>query len=356
MTETDVIILGSGIAGLVLSNLLKREKVDHIVLDRIQKQKTMALAETLPPSALVLLDGLDLLSVFEKTALTKTYGYHALWGSGQLQTTDFFYSNPFKYGLKLNKQSTLNGLKKKVADCILSYDHLIGIDHSEKEVIVKVSQKKTEKTIKGKWIVDATGRNRALLHALNIPIEDYDDIMAFSCHLPKTNHPDLIHGVYTESFAQGWGIVSVLSDEKQVMTLFTRKSNGLHKQLSQYEFWEQILANTNYLKTFLSEEAPDQIIGKRANSSAAKYFSSKNWIAIGDAAFTFDPLSSHGITNAIYTAKKAVQLITADTYNTQQYHTDLNEIFMAYLATKNSMYQSEQRWPEEAFWNAEVSV
>lgn len=356
MIQTDVIILGSGISGLVLSTLLKREKVKHIVLDRIQKQKTMALAETLPPSALVLLEELNLLAVFEATAIRKTYGYHSLWGNTQLQTTDFFYSNPFKFGLKLNKQATLDVLKKEVGDSVLSYNQMHEIKRADAEICVTIRQNKAQQTIKGKWIVDATGRNRALLHSLNIPIKDHDDIMAFSCHLPKTDHPTLIHDVYTESFAQGWGIVSALSEQKQVMTLFTRKSNGIHQNLSQYDYWNEILADTLYLKDFLAEKPPIQIIGKKANSSAPQAFSSNNWIAIGDAAFTFDPLSSHGITNAIYTAKKALQLITDPAYNSDQHQADFHEIFSAYLTSKNGMYQQEQRWPEEAFWNIGVSV
>lgn len=356
MIKTDVIILGSGISGLVLSTLLTRGKISHVILDRIQKQKPMALAETLPPSAMGLLEELDLISVFTQTAVKKTYGYHALWGSSQLQTVDFFYSNPYKYGLKLNKQATLDSLREKVAKSICSYHQLNTIEFSEKEVLVKISQQNGETIIEGKWIIDATGRNRALLNVLKIPVQEYDDLMAFSCHLPITKHHSLIHEVYTESFAHGWGIVSALSEDKQVMTLFTRKSNGMHQELTQYDYWKTILADTHYLKDFLAEKAPDQIIGKKANSSASTSFSGSNWIAIGDAAFTFDPLSSHGITNAVYTAKKAFDLISTSAYNSSQHQNDLKAIFKAYLNSKNGMYQSETRWREEDFWKDLMEV
>ena len=75
MLKTDVIIVGSGIAGLVLSVLLKRKQIPHVVLDRVHKQKVMALAETLPPSAMPFLEELELLSLFQEAAIRKTYGY-----------------------------------------------------------------------------------------------------------------------------------------------------------------------------------------------------------------------------------------------------------------------------------------
>ena len=350
MIKTDVIILGSGIAGLVLSVLLKRKKINHIVLDRIQKQKSLALAETLPPSALVLLEELELLEDFKETALKKTYGYHAIWGSSVLKTVDFFNNNPFKYGLKLDKEATLKRLKNKVDEHLIPYKQIVSMAHSEKEIKVTVQQKAEQETVSGKWIIDATGRNRALLQALKITEKTYDDLMAFSCHVQLTEHPQLIHQVYTEAFEHGWGIVSSLSEKEQAMTLFTSKAIGIHQKISLFSSWKNVLSDTKYLKTFLSKNSFTKVLGKKANTTAASQFAGNNWLAIGDAAFTFDPLSSHGISNAIYTAKKAADVLTDDTYKPKTYNADLKAIFNSYLASKKNMYASETRWANSEFW------
>lgn len=349
MIKTDVIVLGSGIAALTLSLLLKRMEIDHVVLDRVKKQKVMPLAETLPPSALTLLENLDLLSLFEKSALRKTYGYHAMWGAEQLQTMHFFTHNPYKYGLKINKQDIRNVLLEKTMDALVTYNQLDKITCNETGFSVEICSGKEKQYIEGKQMIDATGRNRALLHALEIPIHSYDSIMAFSCHQPRFEHPNLVHDVYTESFEDGWGIVSGLNESQQVMSLFTHKNTALHKSLKDYSHWKSILSNTIYLKDFLGQETPSIIAGGNANSSAPENFSGANWLAIGDAAMAFDPLSSHGITNAIYTAKKAADAISGS-LAFKDYHHNLNEIYKTYLKTKNSLYQREQRWPESAFW------
>lgn len=350
MIKTNVIILGSGIAGLTLSLLLKRKKINHVVLDRVKKQKVMPLAETVPPSAMTLLENLQLLPLFTTSALRKTYGYHAMWGTKQLQTTHFFNSNPFKYGLKINKQDVRDALYQEVSDCVLPYDQLAMLDSDTEGFRLEIKQDKQTQHIEAQQMVDATGRKRALINHLQIPVKAYDSIMAFSCHLPKVKHPDLIHEVYTESFADGWGIVSGLNETSQVMSLYSHKEAGLHKALSEYSNWKNILADTHYLKHFLAVEAPETILGGHANSSAPDYFAKDNYLAIGDAAMAFDPLSSHGITNAVYTADRAAKAIVGSSYSFNQYHKDLQEIYKGYLETKNSLYQREQRWTENAFW------
>ncbi|WP_299685740.1 FAD-dependent monooxygenase [uncultured Dokdonia sp.] len=350
MIKTDVIIIGSGISGLTLSLLLERKQIPHIVLHRVQKQKVMALGETLPPSAMALLEELELLSFFQENALRKTYGYHAVWGSKALQTTNFFTSNPFKYGLKIDKQGIQTALKAKVASHILPFDLLDTINHTKSKVTVTITHKKEKQHIEGNYIVDATGRNRVLLQSLQIPIKQYDELLAFSCHLPKKKHKHMIHEVVTESFAGGWGIVSGLDKETQVMTLYTTKNTGLHKQLTAYSHWKTILSGTKYLRKYLAKEVPNTIHGGKADSSAPQQIAGENWIAIGDAAIAFDPLSSHGITNAIYTAHRACEAFTSPSYSLQEYHQDMQAILTTYLDTKNTLYLREQRWPENEFW------
>jgi flavin-dependent dehydrogenase len=79
-------------------------------------------------------------------------------------------------------------------------------------------------------------------------------------------------------------------------------------------------------------------------------------LATGDAAIAFDPLSSHGITNAIYTANRAVKAIALhlsdpDEKQFREYAESLSAIFAAYLGTRYELYKRERRWPEAAFWS-----
>lgn len=356
MIKTTVVIVGSGFAGMMLSRLLKQKNIPYVVLDRREKQKHIALAETLPPSAMSLLERLNVLELFEATAIRKTYGYHAVWGSPSLQTAHFFNNNPFKFGLKINKEVLVNTLKSEAKDKVLSYDSFEALTINDKEVSVVLQTKNETQTIKGNFIVDATGRKRAILKRLGIAERVYDELLAYTIHIPKVIQQDLVHEVFTETFEHGWGTVSGLDETTNVMTLFTNKTTVNGAQFKTPEAWQTLLKDTQYLSAFLPKNITAKIVGGKANSSIPKSIAGHRWLAIGDAALAFDPLSSHGITNALYTANYASEAIAANRLDGKEqlfkYHEDLTAIFNGYLKTKNQMYLMEKRWKTAPFWQA----
>ncbi len=180
--------------------------------------------------------------------------------------------------------------------------------------------------------------------------------MAFSCHIPYQKHPAIKHPVFIESFEQGWGIISTLSATQSVFTLFTNKENPGWQEFRKHENWPKILANTTLLKDFSLPHESINVKGGLANSSKAIAIAGQNWMAIGDAALAFDPLSSHGITNSLYTIQNAASAIENYINNSatalNEYAQNLNEIFDQYLKTKNQLYTNERRWPHSPFWQA----
>ena len=352
--ETEVIVAGKGIAGLVVSLLLKRKGIPHLLFDRSTARKQFALGETLPPSALPLLQSLGLLDLFESNSLHRTYGYHSAWGSTAITDHNFFVHSPFKHGLKINKQSLEQDLENLTTENIVRFEKMTAIHLEEQGVAVELQD---GIVIRARCIVDATGRNRSLLKLLGIASEEHDQLTAYSCHLPRRKHSKITHGVFVESFEHGWGIVSRLSDEVQVMSLFSRPSVGIQRELKDYSCWPEILFGTTYLRNLLTDETGIRVVGGDAGSSCATQLAGKYWLATGDAAIAFDPLSSHGITNAIYTAYRAVEAIALhlsqpDEKHFREYAESLSAIFSTYLATRYELYQRERRWPHAPFWTS----
>lgn len=344
-TNTDVIIVGSGVSGLILSNRLKEKKIDHVVLDRVATRKTLEIPETLPPSTLVLLESLNLLELFKKSS-SKTFGYDSVWNSDTVTTDNFFDHNPYKYGLKLNKKELLNDLRELVIHNLIPFSNLIEIDRSDENVIVKIESNNDVQTINGRVIVDATGRNRAVLKLLGVTNDSFDEQIALSCHLPYFKHPKLIHRVFVETFENGWGIVSYLNEQTNGMTLYTQKGSPILPQLKEYRNWKELLSNTKFLKDFLSDDPDRKVVGGNANSSRASQITGSNWLAIGDAAIAFDPLSSHGISNVIYCANAASNAIESRRSNGaiapfQDYDDTLSQIFNEYLKQKSKLYEAQ---------------
>lgn len=346
--NTDVVIVGSGVSGLILSILLKEKNIDHVVLNRVEKRKTLELPETIPPSALVLLESLNLLELFSKSS-SKVFGYHSLWNSDSITTDNFFNHNPYKYGLKLRKKKLLSDLGELVTDHLVPFDNLIEIDQSDENVTVKIESNHALQTINSRVIVDATGRNRAVLKLLGIKSESFDKQVALSCHLPYFKHPQLIHSVFVESFEGGWGIVSSLNKQINGITLYSKNGSPLLPQLKEYRNWKKLLSKTKLLKDFLTDDPNMKVVGGKANSSRASQIAGSNWLAIGDAAIAFDPLSSHGNSNAIYCANVASAAIQSRLKNDiitpfQNYDDTLSQVFSEYLKQKSKLYETENQW------------
>ncbi|MGZ3756271.1 MAG: hypothetical protein ACXVAY_06230 [Mucilaginibacter sp.] len=333
----EIVIVGKGIAGLTLSCLLHKKQIPHTLQYRTGDPVGIALAETLPPSAIPVLEKLDLLALFDNAAIHKTYGYHSLWGSDRIIDHNFYFRNPTAYGLKIDKQHLLSVLEKQQADYLVPYQpNLLSGD---------------------KFIIDATGRNRTVLTKMGIGSTAHDALIAYSCHVPRIKHPLLTHSVYTETFRDGWGIVSGLNEQENVITLYTDKTSVAGSRLKQYQNWQASLSDTTCLQYFLTGDKSTRVKGSIANSSRASSISGENWLAVGDAAIAFDPLASHGITNAVYTAMSAADAIErflrlGDQNAVKGYGDSLAAIFDQYLAAKDQLYQRESRWPDAAFWQA----
>ncbi|AXG71619.1 putative FAD-dependent oxidoreductase LodB [Kordia sp. SMS9] len=353
--KKEVIIIGNGIAGVTLAVLLQRKGISFALLHRKGEKPPFALGETLPPSVLPLLHELDLLSVFEENAYRKTYGYHSMWGSARVTDINFYHHNPYKNGLKINKHQTLERMRDLIRDDMISYDHGFDVIHEEHGNTIVLAKNEGIKIVQGKILVDATGRNRAVLQKLKVESKIFDELVALSCHVPKLKHPKLTHEVYVESFKQGWGIVSALNETENICTIYTYKGHNILSQLKDVSRWKSVLSETVYFKDFIVADDAIKIKGGNANSSVADQISGVNWLALGDAAMSFDPLSSHGITNAIYTSARAAKAIEkklteADEEVFPAYGKAMKTIFQQYLESKNQLYQQETRWKDADFW------
>jgi flavin-dependent dehydrogenase len=62
-----------------------------------------------------------------------------------------------------------------------------------------------------------------------------------------------------------------------------------------------------------------------------------NWLAVGDAALTYDPISSQGIFSALYTGLRAAETVINGT-GTHEYRNHLSSIREAYLKNVSRVY------------------
>jgi flavin-dependent dehydrogenase len=78
------------------------------------------------------------------------------------------------------------------------------------------------------------------------------------------------------------------------------------------------------------------------------------WLAVGDAATTFDPLSSQGILKSLRSGVLASYAVTdyfkGTTKGLEKYEALAAREFKDYLASRAEFYGQERRWPDSPFW------
>jgi len=339
--KTEVLIIGKGVSGLILHLLLERKGIKSILIDKVNSTQNLPLAETIPPSALTLLEEIDFLTLFE-TFSTKTYGYQSKWNSSQINDENFFLKGKYGYGLKINKQKIISALQQQSNHIISVRDiSQLEIKKNTNTILIKKGNDKIT-SIESNIIVDATGRKRHILKQANINSIEYDNNLAYLCYVPKKG-PSLKYGFFTESFENAWGTISDLNETTRIVSLYTSKENESYKLFKDFKNWSYLLDKTELLKLCIPRSGNFKVYGKLANSSVPSKITFQNIVSIGDAAMSFNPISSHGVSNAIYTAREAALAIekhlTNNKYSLINYDKKMYSIFKEYFNQKEKLYQ-----------------
>jgi len=97
----------------------------------------------------------------------------------------------------------------------------------------------------------------------------------------------------------------------------------------------------------------------RTDASGARLerFAGDGWLAVGDAALAFDPLSSQSLFDALYTGLRGAEAIAADLAGEggapearTAYAERLESVRAAYRRHLHLYYRAETRWRDRPFW------
>jgi 2-polyprenyl-6-methoxyphenol hydroxylase-like FAD-dependent oxidoreductase len=85
--------------------------------------------------------------------------------------------------------------------------------------------------------------------------------------------------------------------------------------------------------------------------------SGERWLAIGDAAASFDPLSSYGLSSALEQAMDAAELLCLDGHDAALADFELRrcKLYDNYTAHRIAFYKSVRRYSGHAFWEHRIA-
>jgi flavin-dependent dehydrogenase len=129
------------------------------------------------------------------------------------------------------------------------------------------------------------------------------------------------------------------------------RSLRLHRESD----WLDALRQTLHIQSLTPDTAFEgNAIARTAASSALDHPFGDAWLAVGDAACAYDPLSGHGILRALRSGILASYAIGDYFAGRQQgllrYGQFVRHGFSGYLSAYKRVYEMERRWETNAFW------
>lgn len=352
----DVAIVGGGPAGIATAMALNsRHDLSVAVLEK-SDYSNFRVGETLPPQGQSLLSHLGLWSGDDSGDRIPSAGIRSNWESETCGHLDFI-CNPFGTGWHLDRRSFDSGLARIAAK--------EGIDVLTRHAFIGQKKLKSgchralfslddggQLHVDAKVFVDATGRAAVVARSFGAKRHFIDRLVAI-CGVVESTTGSVTHIEATE---QGWWYAATLPDE-QTMIVFLTDADVAHRlQLGKSEHWWAALRTTKNINEFVPADArlciPVKVFAAQSVVLDASYGSV--WLAAGDSAQAFDPLSSQGIYAACRSGIDAAscigKMITGDRQPLETRHQGLQAHFSAYLQTRELQYSKVRRWPQSQFW------
>jgi flavin-dependent dehydrogenase len=353
-----VLVVGGGPAGLATASALAGRGLRASVVER-SDYHDIRIGEHVSPLALRHLGAVGFpRAEGEETHLCSS-GVNAWWGSPTPNHMDYIF-HPAGRGFNLSRprfDASLAERCRAEGTTILAPARLIRADWKTTRWVVEVDFRGEAIVLQPEFIVDATGRRAVFARGHGSSIQDEDRQIAVVAL--GSNRKDAAHDggrVLIESVETGWWYFAPLSAGRSVCMFATDADLLPHRTRAHLQSWfRQQVRHARHIRKRIAQyrDLADPIV-RSARSQRLDRFSGIGWIAVGDAAMAFDPLSSRGIGKAVEQAGLAANAVAAhlagDCEALQAYGNHLEEEYGSYRQERVRYYNMEKRWCGADFW------
>jgi flavin-dependent dehydrogenase len=355
--RVDVAIAGAGPAGSACAIAL-RTRMPSLSVALIEASRFDAprAGETLSPAARPLLDHLGVFDAFRAAGHAEVHGTTASWGDASPQDNDFIFHargpgwhlDRTRFDAMLADQAAARGATLLTGAAVRTARRV------DDRWLLDLAD---SRTVSARFLADTTGSAAIARRFCGARIVVVDHLVSFGRFFDDDAGAD--PRTIVEAFADGWWYTAALPGKRRFVACMTDSAVARRLRLRDAGCWTRLL-ETMPLIGRLAREANGPIIARACGSQRLEAAAGLDWIAAGDAASRFDPLSSQGITKALRSgvfASYAIgdRLANGDTRGLRRYERFIRSEFDSYLRTRSEIYRDEQRWPQNDFWNARSS-
>lgn len=349
----DVAIVGGGPGGSATGLSLRAHAPPlSIVLIEATNYDDVRIGESLPPPARSILMHLGVWNAFRKQSHREVHGTTAMWGTAAPVDNDFiFMTNNTGWHIDRAAFDAMLAREAERKGTVLILETRVReVERNGNEWQLTLTN---GKTLSARFIVDASGGSAAVARQVSARFVANDNLVGiagfFEC---ENGDPRSI----VETFENGWWYTAALPDGRRIVACMTDADIARSMRLHDEKEWLRKLAqmpNIGARVTLGSFRGP--VVTRSVASRRLEPVAGEDWLAAGDSASRFDPLSSQGIVKAmrsgIFASYAIADLLKRnDVSGLERYRRYVTQEFNSYVEVRAKYYLEEQRWPTSEFW------
>lgn len=350
--------MGGGPCGAAAAITLARRGVRASVLES-RPGPELKVGECLPPSAAPILEQLGLAGLMGGDGHLPSHGNRSVWGGTAPVERDFIFGTQ-GHGWQLDRlkfEATLAGRAVEEGADWRYNSRVLGCSRRGGTCALSVRTPSGPETVEADFVIDATGRSARVARQFGARRFRYDRLVGaavlFACNAGGGIKENV---TLVEAVASGWWYSARLPGDKMMVAHMT-DSDLAGGGLRERGGWLSLLGETEHTQRRLGVGGYTPLSGPhvlQANSSRLDTLAGECWLAAGDAAAAFDPLSSYGISSALgggyYAASAAADFLAGGADALATYKRLVGGAYARYLLMHYDHYSLERRWPDETFW------
>jgi flavin-dependent dehydrogenase len=334
----DALIAGSGPSAATAAHALARAGMHVLFVDRVDATRPKV-GEVLPSAACRLLRSLHLQTPEASGVHAKIVGSLSSWETHELVASDAL-RNSEGPSWRLERGRFDEELRQSaVASGAVLLVGFVQQFYRQDELWQVRLDDGTH--LSARWLIDATGRRSALSRAFGARrLRDSHLVAFYALAATAASGPQLQRTVI-EAAPDGWWYAAYLPSGLAVAGLHVRP--GQAARLRTPDAWQRAWRLTRHVcRLFPEMQEAHCLPPMEAGGARLDRFSGESWVACGDAALSFDPLSSQGIFTALYSGKLAAEILikkgSEPSFAATAYGDELTRVWETYKARLKTFY------------------
>lgn len=352
----DAVVAGGGPAGAAAALALVRAGRSVLLADAATGPPPVG--EALPAAARVLLRDLGAEDVLDLRHHLPCHANLSVWGSDDVASQDGIL-DPHGLGWHLDRVRFDRELRERAR----RFGALVAEQTTVRPAgraadgtwTVELRGPRGRSSVRCRRLVDATGRRAGVAVGAGARRLVLDRLVALCLTLPAPESPSADTCTLVEAAPDGWWYTAPLPAGRRLLARYTDADLAGARPDGAGPFPGLARARHTAARA-AAHPWPAEPAVRRAPAHTARLDTvhGAGWVAAGDAAAAFDPLSSQGILTALYTGMRAGEAVHRDLDGDRtalaDYAAEIDTVTTVHLRNRRTYYGLERRWPGQPFW------